>query len=146
MLLSCNPLKLIIKNFQRQGLSFSKKELPFNFNKHFFRYISCRHEHLDMNELIFVGKKVMILCSCFSGTNVPSRLLFSRITCNTLEISCQTVVKIKWDCNNHVNVVVNFFILGYWYFFFVSPSLAYITILKNKTKTKITWDKKLTTT
>ena len=31
-------------------------------------------------------------------------------------------------------------------FSFVSTSLAYITILKNKRKTKITWDKKLTTT
>ena len=29
---------------------------------------------------------------------------------------------------------------------FVSTSLAYITIPKNKRKTKITWDKKLTTT
>ena len=45
-----------------------------------------------MTELICVGKKVMILCS---GTNVPSGLLFSKITCNTLEIFYQTVAKIK---------------------------------------------------
>ena len=31
-------------------------------------------------------------------------------------------------------------------FFFVSTSLAYITIPKNKGNIKITWDKKLTTT
>ena len=36
--------------------------------------------------------------------------------------------------------------MGNFYFSFVSTSLAYISILKNKRKTKITWDKKLTTT
>ena len=42
--------------------------------------------------------------------------------------------------------VVVFFISGNSYFSFVSTSLAYINIPKNKGKTKITWDKKLTTT
>ena len=47
--------------------------------------------------------------------------------------------------SNSVYVVVNFFISHHFCFSFVSTSLAYITIPKNKTKTKITWDKKLTT-
>ena len=38
------------------------------------------------------------------------------------------------------------FISGNFSFSFVSTSLAYINIPKNKRKTKITWDKKLTTT
>ena len=37
-----------------------------------------------------------------------------------------------------IHVVVNFFLLGNFSFSFVSTSLAYITILKNKRKTKIT--------
>ena len=46
-----------------------------------------------------------------------------------------------------IYVVVNFFYLWYnFYFSFVSTSWAYITIPKNKRKTKFTWDKKLTTT
>ena len=39
-----------------------------------------------------------------------------------------------------------FFISGNSYFCFVSTSLEYTTIPKNKRKTKITWDKNLTTT
>ena len=39
-------------------------------------------------------------------------------------------------CHN-VNVVVNFFISGNFYFSFVSTSLAYITIPKNKKKHKL---------
>ena len=39
-----------------------------------------------------------------------------------------------------------FFFSGNFYFSFVSTSLAYITMPKNKRRTKITWDKKLTTT
>ena len=42
--------------------------------------------------------------------------------------------------------VVNFFTSGNFSFSFVSTSLAYITIPKNKRKTKSTWHKKLTTT
>ena len=37
----------------------------------------------------------------------------------------------------HTYVVVNFFILGNFYFSFVSVSLAYITILKNQRKQKL---------
>ena len=37
-------------------------------------------------------------------------------------------------------------VVNYFYFSFVSTLLAYITTPKNKRKTKITWDKKLTTT
>ena len=43
-----------------------------------------------------------------------------------------------------VYVVVNF--IGNIYSSFVSTSLANVTIPKNKRKTKVTWDKKLTTT
>ena len=43
-------------------------------------------------------------------------------------------------------LVVKFSSKGNFYVSFVSTSLAYITIPKNKRKTKITWDKKLTTT
>ena len=39
-----------------------------------------------------------------------------------------------------------FFFSGNFYFSFVSTSLACITMPKNKRRTKITWDKKLTTT
>ena len=46
----------------------------------------------------------------------------------------------------NVSAVVNFFISGYFYFSFVSTSLAYITIPKNRRKRKIAWDKKLSTT
>ena len=54
---------------------------------------------------------------------------------------------VLWSSVNKVihNVVVNFFISGNCCFSFVSTSLAYITIPKNKSKTKITWDKKLAT-
>ena len=45
-----------------------------------------------------------------------------------------------------IYVVANFFVSGNFYFSFVSTSLAYISIPKNKRETKITWDKKLTTT
>ena len=45
-----------------------------------------------------------------------------------------------------VYVAVNFFIAGNFYISLVSTSLAYISISKNKRKTKITWDKKLTVT
>ena len=38
------------------------------------------------------------------------------------------------------------FISGNFYFYFDSTSLTYISIPKNKRKTKITGDKKLTTT
>ena len=43
-------------------------------------------------------------------------------------------------------VAVNFLSQVIFIFFFVLTSLAYITIPKNKRKTKITWNKKLTTT
>ena len=42
-------------------------------------------------------------------------------------------------------VAANFFFSGYFYFFFVSTSLAYITKPKHKRQRKIPWDKKLTT-
>ena len=44
-----------------------------------------------------------------------------------------------------IYVVVNF-LSPVIFIFFVSTSLAYITIPQNKRKTKITWNKKLTTT
>ena len=53
------------------------------------------------------------------------------------------------DCGYQGDIyepVVNFFTSGNFSFSFVSTSLAYITIPKNKRKTKSTWDKKLTTT
>ena len=45
-----------------------------------------------------------------------------------------------------IHVVVNFLSQVIFIFPFVLTSLAYINIPKNKRKTKITWDKKLTTT
>ena len=53
------------------------------------------------------------------------------------------------DCGYQGDIyepVVNFFTSGNFSFSFVSTSLAYITIPKNKRKTKSTWHKKLTTT
>ena len=48
------------------------------------------------------------------------------------------------EVRERVYVEVNFFISGKFYFSFVAISLAHITIAKDKkTKTKITWDKKI---
>ena len=43
----------------------------------------------------------------------------------------------------NIYVVVNFFVSGNFYFPFVSTASVYISIPKNKRKTKITWDKKI---
>ena len=64
---------------------------------------------------------------------------------------CLTTISLRLKLNNFrlrcTLLLTNvFFISGNFYFSFVSISLAYITIPKNKRKTKITWDKKLTTT
>ena len=42
----------------------------------------------------------------------------------------------------NIYVVVNFFVSGNCYFSFVSTASVYISIPKNKRKTKITWNKK----
>ena len=63
---------------------------------------------------------------------------------------CFLVPALGWYSNSSpvglVYVVVNFLSQVIFIFPFVLTSLAYINIPKNKRKTKITWDKKLTTT
>ena len=83
-------------------------------------------------------------------SSVESRLLKDKFYCQ-LVLLCYFSFGIQNECyqytpyNYHnVNVVVNFFISGNFYFSCVSTLLAYITMLKNKRKTKITRDKKLT--
>ena len=73
----------------------------------------------------------------------------------TRVVACKSSLKLPRDCRRFKLHAADrvvciccswFFIPGNFYFSFVSISLAYITIPKNKRKTKITWDKKLTTT
>ena len=66
--------------------------------------------------------------------------------CRLSEFDPNRVSLVAYQHIKKLYVVVNFLSQVIFYFCFVSTSLTYVTIPKNKRKTKIAWDKKLTTT
>ena len=103
--------------------------------------------------IIVVKVRVIIISSKHErsfNSSVESQMLKDKFYCQLVLLcyffnwNTKRVPLVYTVCYN-VNVVVNFFISGNFYFSFVSTLLAYITI-QNKRKTKITWDKKLTAT